>query len=284
MNISTTVKDSIEIALQERIKELNCLYEMARLAERHDSLEGFLKCLVDFLPQSWRYAEVACSRIVFQGHVFESKGFEQTEWGQSAQIRVDSEVVGQVTVIYREERPVADEGPFLKEERTLLEGIALRIGEIAIRIMAQQERMLERKSLQEVNAALRIVLSNIEEEKKRIYDTMQLNIDKVIMPILHSLMPVIGKEKQKYLDILKSSLEEITSPYTSQVINRFHSLTSTEVNICNMIRNGLTTKDIAALRGISTDTVSRHRERIRRKLKITNQKVNLTAYLQSLKT
>lgn len=281
--VMMTRNGSVEIALQERIKELNCLYGMARLAERsHDSIEDFLKCLVDFLPQSWRYADVACSHIVFHGEAFASERFEWTEWRQSAQIRVGDEVAGDVTIVYLEERPAADEGPFLKEERALLEDVAQRIGEIAIRVMAQQELQEQNRQLQEANAALRVILSNIEDEKKRIYENLRLNIDKVAMPILHALTPAVAKHKKKYLDILKTSLEEIASPFTSQIINHFHSLTPTEVDICNMIRNGLRTKEIANLRGVSAATISRHREHIRRKLNITNQNINLTAYLQSL--
>ena len=188
-----------------------------------------------------------------------------------------------------EERPPADEGPFLNEERTLLEGVSQRISEIAVRVIAQQELqennkllLLERKALQEANAALRVVLSNIEDDKKRIYQNMQLNIDKVVMPIIHTLMPLVSKSNQKYLDILKTNLEEITSPFTNKTLNFLHSLTPMEVNICNMIRNGLRTKEIAHLRGVSAATINRHREHIRRKLKITNEQINLTTYLQSL--
>lgn len=286
----TEQNDSLEIALQERIKELNCLYEMARLAERHHgSLEGFLHDLADLLPASWRYAETACARITFQGETFASRKFKWTDWRQSAQVRIGDQVVGDVTVIYWEEHQAADEGPFLKEERTLLEGVAQRIGEIAVRFMAEQDLqennrqlLLERQALQEANAALRIILANIEDEKKRIYENIQLNIEKVVMPILHALTPAVAKNKLKYIDLLKTSLEEITLPFVSWNINSYRSLTPVEVNICNMIRNGLRTKEIAQLRGVSTATINRHREHIRRKLKITNQQVNLTSYLQSL--
>ena len=280
---------SIEIALQERIKELNCWYGIARLAERnYNSMEGYLKSLVDFLPQSWQYPEVARARIDFQGKTFVTDDFKWTEWRQSAQILIGNELLGNVTISYLEERPMADEGPFLKEERALLDGITQRIGEFAIRLMAQQELqeknqqlLLERKALQEANAALRIVLSNIEEEKMRIYENMRQNIDKVIMPILHALTPLVTKNKQAYLDILRNNLEEITSPFTSHFLNRFHALTPTEVTICNLIRNGLRTKEIANLRGVSAATINRHREHVRKKLNIANQKVNLTTYLQS---
>jgi len=283
-------KDKVEKALQERIKELNCLYGMARLAERHhDSMEDFLKRLVVFLPPSWQYGDIACARIVFRGQTFKSRKFAWTKWRQSAPIQVCGKPVGDVTIVYREERPAADEGPFLKEERALLEGVAQRIGEIAVRIMAEQELqennkqlLRERKALQEANVALRAVLSGIEDEKKRIHENMQVNIDKGVMPILHALTPGVDKSKRKYLDILKTNLEEITSPFTSQVLGHLRALTPTEVNICNMIRNGMRTKEIAQLRGVSTATINRHREHIRRKLNITNRQINLASYLQSL--
>lgn len=155
--------------------------------------------------------------------------------------------------------------------------------------MAEQELqennrqlLIERKALQEANAALRVVLSNIENEKKQIYENMQLNIDKVIMPILHALTPAVTNNKLKYIEILKTNLEEITSPFVSRALSHYRCLTPSEVNICNMIRNGLRTKEIARLRGVSSSTINRHREHIRRKLNITNQQINLTTYLQSL--
>ena len=67
----------------------------------------------------------------------------------------------------------------------------------------------------------------------------------------------------------------------SQLSLAFHSLTPTEISICNMIRNGIRTKEIAEMRGVSETTINRHREKIRRKLKITNQDVNLATFLQS---
>ncbi len=282
-------KNSSEIALQERIKELNCLYGMASLAGKNDSIQVFLKRLVDFLPAYWLHADIASARVVFQEEIFESKNFKFSEWKQSAQIRLDDKIVGDVSIFYIEERPDAEEGPFLKEERKLLEEVAQRIGEITSRIMAQKELQenniqlkLERKALQEANMVLRNVLSNIENEKRRIYENVQMSIDNVIMPIIHALIPAVEKDKQQYIEILKTNLEEITSPYISRTLDRYQTLTPTEVNICNMIRNGLRNKEIAKLRGISPATVDRHRERIREKLNIKNRKINLTTYLQSL--
>ena len=109
-----------------------------------------------------------------------------------------------------------------------------------------------------------------------------MSIEKVVIPIIHTLTPGLAKNQQKYLDILRTTIEEIASPFTNRILNRYRTLTPTEIDICNMIRNGLRTKEIAELRGISAATISRHREHIRRKLKIANENINLTTYLQSL--
>jgi DNA-binding CsgD family transcriptional regulator len=281
---------NVDIALRERIKELNCLYGIARLAERyHDSMDEFLSYLVDFLPHSWQYPEITCVWIIFEGKNYRSKTFKTTQWRQSSQIFLYNESVGEVTIFYIEERPAADEGPFLKEERILLDEVAKRIGAIAVRMSAERELQeinkqlsMERMALQEANTALRAVLAKIEEEKKQIYRDMQGHIEKIILPILHALDIELPKAQRKYVEILRTNLEEITSPFVNKVLNQYNSLSPTEISICNMIRNGLRTKEIAQLRRVSSATINRHREHIRRKLKITNSEINLTTYLQTL--
>jgi DNA-binding CsgD family transcriptional regulator len=284
-----TEPQKIEIALRERIKELNCLYRIGQLADRHsDSIDQFLKNLVDLLPPSWQYPEITCARITFNGTVYKSKGFKVTRWRQSSQILMYNKPAGEVSVFYLEERPAEAEGPFLKEERALIDAIAERIGTIAMRISAELELQeinrqltVERKALQEANAAMRTVLARIEEQKQEVYQNIQANVEKILMPVLHALMVELPRGQRKYVEILRTQLEEITSPFIKQLSQGFHSLTPSEIEICNLIRSGRRTKEIAEIRGISTATVNRHREHIRRKLKITNQEVNLPTFLQS---
>jgi DNA-binding CsgD family transcriptional regulator len=279
----------VESALRERIKELNCLYGVSQLADRHfNSLDNLLEELVNFLPHSWQYPDITCTRIVFRDKTYKSEGFRVTEWRQSSRIYVYSEPVGEVAIFYLEERPPADEGPFLEEERALLDALADQIGTIATRISAELELQesnkqlsLERKALQESNTALRTVLKRIEEEKHEIYRNIKTNVDKILMPILHASALELPQTQRRYIELLKTNLEEITSPFISHLSNSYHSLTPIEITICNMIRNGLRTKEIAQIRGVSPATVNRHRENIRRKLKITNSDVNLATYLQS---
>lgn len=284
-----TELSKVESALRERIKELNCLYVVSQLAERHfNSVDSLLQDLVNFLPYSWQYPEITCARILFKEKTYKSKSFKVTKWRQSSQIYIYSEPVGEVAMFYTKDCPPADEGPFLKEERALLNALTEQIGTIAARISAELELQeinkqltLERKALQESNTAIRTVLSRIEEEKQETYRNINANVEKILMPILHALSLELPQAQKKYLEMLRTNLEEITSPFISNLSQSYHSLTPTEVTICNMVRNGLRTKEIARIRGVSMATINRHRENIRRKLKITNKDVNLATYLQS---
>ena len=287
--LGETETDKVKNALRERIKELNCLYGISQLAERYlHSLDDLLQELVKYLPHSWQYSEVTCARILFKGKTYTSDRFEVTSWRQSARIYMYHEPVGEVGIFYLEECPPADEGPFLKEERALLDTVAEQIGTIATRMSAEMELQeanrqltLERQALQEANTALRILLSRIEQEKQEIHGDIKTNVEKIIMPILHALASQLSPSQVKYVEMLQSNLEEISSPFISKLSLSYHSMTPTEIAICNMIRNGMRTKEIAEMRGVSEATINRHREKIRRKLKITNQDVNLATFLQS---
>jgi len=284
-----TEPGEVEAALRERIKELNCLYGVSQLAERNlHSVDNLLQELVNFLPYSWQYPEATCARILFKGKTYKSDIFRVTKWRQSSRIYMYHEPVGEVSIVYLEEYPPADEGPFLKEERALLDAVAEHIGTIATRISAELELeetnrqlTLERKALQESNTALRTVLARIEQEKQEIHRDIKMNVEKILMPILYALLPQLPPAQRKYVEMLQTNLEEITSPFISQLSLSYHSMTPTEIAICNMIRIGMRTKEIAEMRGVSEATINRHRENIRRKLKITNHDINLATFLQS---
>jgi DNA-binding CsgD family transcriptional regulator len=278
-----------EWALRERIKELNCLYAVAQLAEQHAAaLEKFLQGVVEVLPPSWQYPEITCARIEFKDAVYTSRAFKVSRWRQQAEIMIHGAVVGRVEVYYRKKKPEDYEGPFLREERALLDGVAERIGTIAARMAAEQElaesnRQLtvERQAIQETNAALRAVLGRIEEEKREIHRAIQANVEKILLPILHALAVKVPKHQRKYVDLLRDNLEDMTAPFINSLSQAYRSLTPTEIRICKMIRDGLRTKEIAEMRGVSPATIHRHREHIRRKLGIHNSGTNLTTHLQT---
>ena len=115
-------------ALQERAKELNCLYQVGELLSRMDRpLEDVLHGIIEVLPSGWQYPHDCQARIVFENLLVQPPDFKTTPWVQKASIVVQGEPVGAVEVSYRQEMPRSDEGPFLKEERRLIETVAERI-------------------------------------------------------------------------------------------------------------------------------------------------------------
>ena len=124
--------------LDERIKELNCLFEISRLVERRRlSFEEILQGIVELIPPAWQYSEITCAKIHIEGQEFRTANFKETPWMLSQNIIVFEKTVGHVGVCYLEERPQRDEGPFLGEERGLMDAVAERIGRIAERRKAQ---------------------------------------------------------------------------------------------------------------------------------------------------
>src|SRR5262249_46355804 len=121
--------------LGERIKELQCLYAIAALvAKPGSSLEEICQGIVKVMPLAWQYPEIACGRIRLVDRFFVTQGFAETNWKQREDIRVSGDRVGALEVYYLKEKPACDEGPFLKEERNLLNAIAEFLGEAIERL------------------------------------------------------------------------------------------------------------------------------------------------------
>ena len=126
--------------LGERVKELNCLYGISRLVEKKNiSLEEILEDTVNLISPSWQYPEITAARIVLGDRSFQSKNFRESVYKQTQDIKVNGQKAGLVEVVYLEERPESDEGPFLKEERLLIGAVAKQLGGIIDRKEAEEE-------------------------------------------------------------------------------------------------------------------------------------------------
>jgi PAS domain S-box-containing protein len=126
--------------LGERVKELNCLFGISKLRERQDLSWGELFLgIVNLIPPAWQYPESTCARAILEGEECRTENFRETIWRQTSLITVHGEHIGTVEVFYLEERPEADEGPFLQEERSLLNAIAERLGRVLERKRAEED-------------------------------------------------------------------------------------------------------------------------------------------------
>jgi predicted nucleotidyltransferase len=116
-------------SLQERAKELNCLYRVEQITSSPESsLEDIFRGVIEAIPPGWQYPEICAARIRCADLTCASPTFLETPWMQSVPLVVQGETAGALEVIYTARRPQADEGPFLKEERKLLDSIADRVG------------------------------------------------------------------------------------------------------------------------------------------------------------
>ncbi len=116
--------------LKERIKELNCLWELSNLIEKSGiSLEKIFQELVNLLPSAWQYPEIVCARIILEDKIFKTENFKETIWKQSRDIKIHKKIIGTIEVYYLEESPELDERSFQKEKEYLITIIAERLGE-----------------------------------------------------------------------------------------------------------------------------------------------------------
>jgi hypothetical protein len=116
-------------SLQERAKELDCLYRVDELFKHTETpLPEIFTGLLQAIPPGYQYPHLCQVRVTYDGQAYQSPAFRETAWVQSAPIAIDGEPVGKIDVFYTEMRSKADEGPFLKEERRLINTIADRLG------------------------------------------------------------------------------------------------------------------------------------------------------------
>ena len=114
-----------EEALRERTKELQCLYAVSRLAAGTDKqTPEMLEAAVRLIPTGWCHPEITCARIVSGGQSYTTENFRQTPWQLHADAGGAADSASSVDVFYLEERPKLDEGPFMKEERLLIDELA----------------------------------------------------------------------------------------------------------------------------------------------------------------
>ncbi len=111
--------------LQERLKELNCIYGISTLIQDESiDLEGTLEKSMVLIQNAWQYPDITCVRIISGDKTFATTNFKETEWKQSAPISYRRKRIGAVEIYYLVYKETADEGPFLREERRLLNAVA----------------------------------------------------------------------------------------------------------------------------------------------------------------
>jgi DNA-binding CsgD family transcriptional regulator/signal transduction protein with GAF and PtsI domain len=198
-------------------------------------------------------------------------------------LRVDNDIIGVLGVASLSPRDFSTQAEFL-ESLAFQIAIALHNATLHEQVKDYAARLqIKNRNIEETNSALKVLLRQREADKSELEENVLSNVKEHIEPFLEKLKDCGLSEKQKaYVDILESHLKNIISPFSRRISCQYLNLTPAEIQIAKLVKQGRSTKEIAGLLNLSPRTISFHRENIRHKLGIKNQKANLTSHLQSL--
>jgi len=152
-DVTATVKEprarqELENALRERVKEFECLLGLAEIVEQaRGSLDRILSRTVELLRRSWQYPEVTSVRVVMNGSDYRTDNYAPSPWTQTSDVTVGERTVGRIEVTYLARRPERDEGPFLVEERKLIDAVAQRLSQVGERLESEARLLRDQQEL-----------------------------------------------------------------------------------------------------------------------------------------
>jgi len=146
--------------LGERVKELRLIHHTSRLLQRAGvSDEALFQEVVQSIPRAWQFPECCEARITFRNIEVTTPKFRDSPFRQSKTFST-SEGGGAIEVVYLEQRPPGAEGPFLAEERSLLESLAeMLVGHIELR--------KHRQNLEQLVSTRTLEMQQAKEEAER---------------------------------------------------------------------------------------------------------------------
>jgi PAS domain-containing protein/DNA-binding CsgD family transcriptional regulator len=148
-----------------------------------------------------------------------------------------------------------------------------------------EEKVRDRTaSLEEANAALKVLLKKRDEDKIELEEKILFNLEELVIPYLEKLKRSTLQERQEtYVEIICKNLQDISSVFSQRLSSLYKKLTPMEIQVANLVQQGKATKEIAEILHLSAKTIASHRKSIRTKIGIKHKKTNLRSYLLSLK-
>lgn len=176
-------RKQVKVALKERMKELQFLYSTTAIAGRPGiTLDEMYRQSANQIPPGWQYPTITGGCITIDGKVYKTKNFKQTKWMQRENIQIKDEIIGNVEVCYLQEKPDEYEGPFLKEERELIENFAKQLSEHITRKRAEDE--LKKLSVAVQQSPVSVIITdtkgNIEYVNPKFSDLTGYSAEEVI--------------------------------------------------------------------------------------------------------
>lgn len=156
--------------------------------------------------------------------------------------------------------------------------------ELEKRVKERTEALEMQKSvLEQVNAALNVLLKKRDEDKLMIEESVLFNAKEIVEPMIVRLKNSGLKQDQAaFANAIESGLQDIVSPFSLSLHSKYLGLTLSEIRVANLVKEGKTTKEIASLLNSTSRAISFHRQNLRKKLGLGNRRANLGSYLLSL--
>ncbi len=245
MGHDITAQKQIEDALKkkthdigERIKELKCLYSISKLLENQNYLLGkTLQRIVNLIPPAWQYPEITCVQLTFRNNQYKTNNFKVTNWKLHCNILIAGKNSVTIDVYYLEEKPPIDEGPFLKEERALINEIAERVS-----------RFVERLEAEDKNKQLEHRLQ--QSQKMESIGTLAGGVAHEINNPINGIM--------NYAQLIQDKIgeENLLSEYTSEIIHETERVSKIVKNLLAFARQEKESHSPARIKDIINDTMS----------------------------
>jgi PAS domain S-box-containing protein len=147
----------------------------------------------------------------------------------------------------------------------------------------EEELSIQSRNLEELNAALKVLLRQREEDRVELQEQVLANVKTLILPCIEKLKGVALTPPQRdCLNTLEARINAIISPFLHRINQAYFDLTPRELRVAEYVKDGHTTKEIANMLCISAKTVDYHRDHIRRKLGLGNRHASLRSFLLKL--
>jgi PAS domain S-box-containing protein len=147
----------------------------------------------------------------------------------------------------------------------------------------EKELKIKTNTLSELNAALRVLIEKKDNDRLETEQKVLFNVKQLVIPFLERLKKTsLTSEQSAYLYILESNFNDIISPFSRTLSSKYLSLTPTEIQVANLVKDGKTSQEIAEVMNLSRRTVESHRDGIRKKLDLKNRRANLRSHLLSI--
>jgi signal transduction histidine kinase len=199
----------------ERVKELTALHRTVRLLQdTAKPIEEVLGQIVALLPPAWQYPEITVACITFDGMHFATPNFVESPWKQAAAWSTADGARGAIEVVYREARPAEAEGPFLAEERDLINSLAdslcsylnRRRAELDLREAHERLKALSQQLMQVQEIERRRIARDLHDEIGQALTVVKMNLQ--TMQRLNDTSAVAIPLKDS-LDVIDQTLQHV---------------------------------------------------------------------------